>query len=114
MTQDLHTLERPLYQSLKHFAGTHFSKCICTISMHVLQGSCPLHRTEQLLKQMIPDTPRVPLGFRRHISIDRKIRFRDGNRLQLISQPASRSEEHTSELQSRGHLVCSLMLEKKT
>src|SRR5690625_6094468 len=26
---------------------------------------------------------------------------------------ASRSEEHTSELQSRGHLVCSLLLEKK-
>src|SRR6266508_5292005 len=30
------------------------------------------------------------------------------------SSPArSRSEEHTSELQSRGHLVCRLLLEKK-
>src|SRR5437660_7550278 len=27
---------------------------------------------------------------------------------------APRSEEHTSELQSRGHLVCRLLLEKKT
>src|SRR6266702_7816496 len=27
--------------------------------------------------------------------------------------PSTRSEEHTSELQSRGHLVCSLLLEKK-
>src|SRR5690625_1288502 len=27
--------------------------------------------------------------------------------------PYSRSEEHTSELQSRGHLVCRLLLEKK-
>src|SRR5690625_4399799 len=27
--------------------------------------------------------------------------------------PANRSEEHTSELQSRGHLVCRLLLEKK-
>src|SRR5690625_6487285 len=27
--------------------------------------------------------------------------------------PAARSEEHTSELQSRGHLVCRLLLEKK-
>src|SRR5437870_10975534 len=27
--------------------------------------------------------------------------------------PAVRSEEHTSELQSRGHLVCRLLLEKK-
>src|SRR5690625_6640152 len=26
----------------------------------------------------------------------------------------TRSEEHTSELQSRGHLVCRLLLEKKT
>src|SRR5439155_15550850 len=28
-------------------------------------------------------------------------------------RPISRSEEHTSELQSRGHLVCRLLLEKK-
>src|SRR5437870_7437782 len=28
-------------------------------------------------------------------------------------QPQIRSEEHTSELQSRGHLVCRLLLEKK-
>src|SRR5439155_4100715 len=28
-------------------------------------------------------------------------------------QPPPRSEEHTSELQSRGHLVCRLLLEKK-
>src|SRR5690625_7913103 len=27
--------------------------------------------------------------------------------------PRPRSEEHTSELQSRGHLVCRLLLEKK-
>src|SRR5215208_8399156 len=27
--------------------------------------------------------------------------------------PGARSEEHTSELQSRGHLVCRLLLEKK-
>src|SRR5439155_13997388 len=29
------------------------------------------------------------------------------------SNSATRSEEHTSELQSRGHLVCRLLLEKK-
>src|SRR3989442_3631231 len=29
------------------------------------------------------------------------------------SQTAARSEEHTSELQSRPHLVCRLLLEKK-
>src|SRR5207253_9868021 len=31
----------------------------------------------------------------------------------LDGVPVSRSEEHTSELQSRGHLVCRLLLEKK-
>src|SRR2546422_11152868 len=31
----------------------------------------------------------------------------------LSSKPRSRSEEHTSELQSRLHLVCRLLLEKK-
>src|SRR5437870_8121852 len=30
-----------------------------------------------------------------------------------LSSFAARSEEHTSELQSRGHLVCRLLLEKK-
>src|SRR5690625_7003508 len=33
--------------------------------------------------------------------------------LLYLSRPQSRSEEHTSELQSRGHLVCRLLLEKK-
>src|SRR5690554_7553453 len=31
----------------------------------------------------------------------------------LGEQPVARSEEHTSELQSRPHLVCRLLLEKK-
>src|SRR5690625_6070229 len=30
-----------------------------------------------------------------------------------LKRQHSRSEEHTSELQSRGHLVCRLLLEKK-
>src|SRR5439155_21664818 len=34
-------------------------------------------------------------------------------RPQEDAAPAHRSEEHTSELQSRGHLVCRLLLEKK-
>src|SRR5437870_10438545 len=39
---------------------------------------------------------------------------RSGGRLYgLYSTAKKRSEEHTSELQSRGHLVCRLLLEKK-
>src|SRR2546422_4311289 len=33
--------------------------------------------------------------------------------LRLVANPQYRSEEHTSELQSRLHLVCRLLLEKK-
>src|SRR5690625_7561691 len=36
-----------------------------------------------------------------------------GVRCPQSSPTTSRSEEHTSELQSRGHLVCRLLLEKK-
>src|SRR5690625_5335510 len=39
--------------------------------------------------------------------------FRDPSFTNLQAMSAMRSEEHTSELQSRGHLVCRLLLEKK-
>src|SRR3712207_8824863 len=35
------------------------------------------------------------------------------DRYTIISYPKKRSEEHTSELQSRQYLVCRLLLEKK-
>src|SRR5439155_18931790 len=43
------------------------------------------------------------------------VRQAQGGRLRQVVQraPVGRSEEHTSELQSRGHLVCRLLLEKK-
>src|SRR5690554_7447637 len=37
----------------------------------------------------------------------------NGAAMRTIRMAASRSEEHTSELQSRPHLVCRLLLEKK-
>src|SRR3712207_8350684 len=41
--------------------------------------------------------------------------FRDFNAMEKIGDlPRRRSEEHTSELQSRQYLVCRLLLEKKT
>src|SRR5439155_19008015 len=39
------------------------------------------------------------------------VRF--GSDFDGVSDELERSEEHTSELQSRGHLVCRLLLEKK-
>src|SRR3712207_8955294 len=40
------------------------------------------------------------------------VRAQDSNQ-QNTGPPAARSEEHTSELQSRQYLVCRLLLEKK-
>ena len=45
-------------------------------------------------------------------TISWKIKFRDGREKNFLS-PITRSEEHTSELQSRRNLVCRLLLEKK-
>src|SRR3712207_7946258 len=38
---------------------------------------------------------------------------RQGERIHVRAAPRRRSEEHTSELQSRQYLVCRLLLEKK-
>src|SRR5439155_12624248 len=46
------------------------------------------------------------------VSRHRAYLSRSNSRLRA-RQPGRRSEEHTSELQSRGHLVCRLLLEKK-
>src|SRR2546429_3972894 len=48
------------------------------------------------------------------MSSRRRPRFKCSERWTCVStKPGSRSEEHTSELQSRLHLVCRLLLEKK-
>src|SRR5579884_4054025 len=44
--------------------------------------------------------------------LDRENRSADVSKI-AVHPPRLRSEEHTSELQSRGHLVCRLLLEKK-
>src|SRR5439155_11461058 len=54
-----------------------------------------------------------------HVAAERQLPFagrrpvRDHLRLLDLLPLDHRSEEHTSELQSRGHLVCRLLLEKK-
>src|SRR2546429_6978924 len=51
-------------------------------------------------------------GQSRKVCIVKLSHFR-GSQLRGWSRDESRSEEHTSELQSRLHLVCRLLLEKK-
>src|SRR5439155_21934684 len=54
-------------------------------------------------------------AFRRKIDdiLPREPRRRLAVHRENLETKAVRSEEHTSELQSRGHLVCRLLLEKK-
>src|SRR5690625_6965979 len=84
-------------------------------------------KTEGLLEDRVEET-RLPIGPEgdegesRRLLIDIEVgttpvivRDRIGTgQLDIITgKTTPRSEEHTSELQSRGHLVCRLLLEKK-
>src|SRR5438445_6505416 len=53
--------------------------------------------------------------FPRRILLHRRThsRYASGRGSRIPSRPPCRSEEHTSELQSRQYLVCRLLLEKK-
>src|SRR5437660_8396043 len=67
---------------------------------------------------MIPRPPRSTLFpyttlFRSPSAARGPVPVRRASRSPTPAGPPDRSEEHTSELQSRGHLVCRLLLEKK-
>src|SRR5437660_8384190 len=84
----------------------------------------PVRLSSLLLPSPFPRPPRSPPfpyttlfrsarahhGVREPVSLD-ELFVGGGYRAGL--ERAGRSEEHTSELQSRGHLVCRLLLEKK-
>src|SRR5690625_6647281 len=98
----------------------------------------PLYRQEKHLERFGVTIPRQTLAnwnmygamtwlsplydqMRKHL-LKQNILHADETTLQVLSEPERpaqsksymRSEEHTSELQSRGHLVCRLLHEKKT
>src|SRR3989442_8811772 len=57
---------------------------------------------------------RSPVPSRIVSSVDDSVKEEDGGaQMRICPQSPQRSEEHTSELQSRPHLVCRLLLEKK-
>src|SRR5439155_8518456 len=70
----------------------------------------PARRTflRSLSALMKPQASVVAISIRRSSRYDSSAR-----RSSSASSIVARSEEHTSELQSRGHLVCRLLLEKK-
>src|SRR3712207_8890790 len=60
-----------------------------------------------------PPAEDVPVSFGGRRAESRSVRTRFRNRPAPTSGGGARSEEHTSELQSRQYLVCRLLLEKK-
>src|SRR5207253_9923754 len=102
-----------------------------TLSSHLIPRPppSPLFPYTTLFRSLLPDAlprPRevVGLGGGRHdMGGDRRAAGRqlgEGGGVQVAvdghgdrARYRGRSEEHTSELQSRGHLVCRLLLEKK-
>src|SRR3712207_7323986 len=64
-----------------------------------------------------PSCDQVPVGRPRRLAVAEFEQRRDVPGAELVQgvaeHPAQRSEEHTSELQSRQYLVCRLLLEKK-
>src|SRR5438445_9819857 len=93
----------------------------CTFSQYLL-GLCghhhnlhsfPTRRSSDLCRGLVPDVQPAP-GIR-HCAGRRAPRggCRGGTGGGWIGVKRRRSEEHTSELQSRQYLVCRLLLEKK-
>src|SRR5690625_3627966 len=86
-------------------------KDYCTIS---LSGGSTPKRIYELLAESGSrrgidwDTIHLYWGDERGVPHDHE----DSN-YKMVKEALLRSEEHTSELQSRGHLVCRLLLEKK-
>src|SRR5690606_41880950 len=89
---------------------------ISTLSLHdalpiSVDGSRLLRSRPQLASHGLPDRDRASRSLSAHARSDAVLaghRAIDGGR-----HPRVRSEEHTSELQSRENLVCRLLLEKK-
>src|SRR3712207_6900986 len=70
-----------------------------------------LFRSEAQARQLLLDREVNLLG--RRVVRGLLDEAEDGGALARQVRPARRSEEHTSELQSRQYLVCRLLLEKK-
>src|SRR5207247_8713474 len=78
----------------------------------------PRHAPHHGRSERVQQAPRQPAEG--HAARPGRLRARppaprppDGTARQFATGPAARSEEHTSELQSRVDLVCRLLLEKK-
>src|SRR5256884_6190138 len=88
----------------------HWNACrISTVPVQLIYGNGEVAVLEQLAGR---DPAAVPEPYRLTIRWTAEQLGPEQQRF-LAAWPKTRSEEHTSELQSRLHLVCRLLLEKK-
>src|SRR5690625_4509452 len=106
-------IERVAFRPLKGRSDAHFAGLISSIAMAGMFIAL-------LQWRYGPDTRRFPAGSfpeDRFAVLGAQVTLVQvvilGICLVLVAALSLRSEEHTSELQSRGHLVCRLLLEKK-
>src|SRR5690625_6844922 len=94
------------------------SPCICIIQspQRLLATAATASGSRKPLISLMISTPtsntaRITWGLK--VSIDKGTPSGRNPSITGNKRSSSRSEEHTSELQSRGHLVCRLLLEQK-
>src|SRR5690625_5578322 len=80
-----------------------------------LTGAVASQRVTEALKGSLRMVGNHSKRVKAEESLTARLTSRAGTKVGLSDPvvPHGRSEEHTSELQSRGHLVCRLLLEKK-
>src|SRR5690554_7031697 len=81
--------------------------CSSTTAMVAVSARTVISSTRRPSKKSSQNNP----GYRMYLYTASRL-YREPPEKRILSPP-SRSEEHTSELQSRPHLVCRLLLEKK-
>src|SRR5437870_8797611 len=70
--------------------------------------SFPTRRSSDLILGLTVIADKISKG-----NLDTPVSVESRDEIGELARSLERSEEHTSELQSRGHLVCRLLLEKK-
>src|SRR3712207_7188735 len=83
---------------------------IYTLSLH---DALPISRCSPPRQSPLSVTSRSPRAWRSRAAVSWSRSRTASGTDRAVTRKASRSEEHTSELQSRQYLVCRLLLEKK-